>query len=115
MSSRGVLFPASGQKLSPPEAADQEENRQKTGSFTLPVPLDEKGGILLARSGIIIDFRVLSQDSGWQPHYFVSRARLCARSSTRIACYERESTFSTEWSSSNSAGRAGPLRPARPG
>jgi hypothetical protein len=38
----GVQFAASGQKLSPPEAACQEENRKKTGSFTPPVPLDKK-------------------------------------------------------------------------
>jgi len=39
---RGVLFAATGQKLSPPGAADQEENRKKTGSFTPPGPLDKQ-------------------------------------------------------------------------
>jgi hypothetical protein len=38
----GGVFAASGQKLSPAEAAGQEENRKKTGSFTPPVPLDKK-------------------------------------------------------------------------
>src|SRR5262249_45715753 len=42
------------------------------------------------------DLRVMSQNPGWQHHHFGSRARLCARSSTRIAWYEWVSTFSTE-------------------
>jgi len=78
VSRRGVQFGASGQKLSPPEAADQEENRKKTGSFTPAVPLDKKAHIAnSARAYSLISAQCPRIRAGG-PHHFGSRARLPA-------------------------------------